>query len=440
MVPAGRIAEVLRRPRMRRRLVVMSDQAASSLSNVVAAVLVARSFDSPEPFGAFGLAMIAYQLIIGGSKSLIGHPLLSLYSPLDAEARRRVVPDLQGAALCIGFAGSLVVAAASALLGGMSGSALLALAVVLPLVLVHDTWRFSFVVDRPGAALAIDLVWLLAVVAAFPLAPADAGVAWYVMAWGLGGGLGALVGVAIAGGFGGRPRPLRWLSGHRQVGGRYFGEYLTAQATGRIVASTVGAFAGLGALGAVKASEVYYGPHHTLHMGIYMAVVPEGAQTRDQPERLRRMLKMVSLGLATLSTVWMGVGLAIPESWGEELFGATWAGAREIMLPMGVAMVAAGVTSGGLMGLRSLADARRSLRARLHIVPWQTVCPLVGAATGGAWGFAVGLAIGRIAGAAIMWRAFDRSLREGVEVPDLPTPASQPARPALSLADGGHEQ
>lgn len=430
-------ARRLREPQMRRRALVMSDQAASSVSNVLAAILVARSFDSPEPFGAFGLAMIVYQLVVGGAKSVIGHPLLSLYSPLDPEARRRVIPDLQGAALCIGLGCSTVLVAVSAALGGMPGSALLALAVVLPFVLLQDTWRFSFVVDRPGAALAIDLVWLVAVVVVFPLAPADAGVAWYVMAWGLSGGLGAVVGFAIAGGLGGRPRPLRWFTGHREIGARYFGEYLTAQAAGRMVATSVGAFAGLGALGAIKASEVYYGPHHTLHMGIYMVVVPEGARSRDEPERLRRMLALVSLGLASLSTVWMCVGLLLPTAWGEELFGPTWAGAREIMLPMGMAMVAAGVTSGGLMGLRSLADAKRSLRARLHIVPWQVVCPLLGAALGGAWGFAVGLAIGRTAGAVIMWRTFDRALREGVEVPEVPRSSTgEPVPPALTLADG----
>lgn len=409
----GRLRERLREPRFQRRCLVMADQAASSLSNVIVSVLVARSFDSPAPFGAFGLAMIVYYLVAGGARSVIGHPLLSLYSPLETETRRSVIPDLQGAALCIGLTCSAILAATSAALGGMSGSALLALAMVLPLLLVQDTWRFAFVVDRPGAALAIDVVWLVAVLMTFPFAPTSAGVAWYVMAWGLCGGLGAVVGTGLARGLDRRPQPLRWLLGHSEVGFRFLGEYFTAQAVGHIVTTSVGAIAGLGALGSVRASQVYYGPHNTLHQGIYMVVVPEGAQSRGDPERLRRMLIVVSLGLATLSALWMCVGLLLPTAWGETLLGGAWSGAHEIMLPMGVAMIAAGVSSGGLLGLRSLADAKRSLKARLWITPWLIVCPLAGTVAGGATGFAVGFAIARAIGAFIWWWTFNRALDEG---------------------------
>lgn len=412
MTVVAKTVDYLRRPRTRRRVVVLSDQAVSSLSNVIPAILVARSFDSPEPFGAFGLAMIVFRLVLGGTKAVVGHPLLSLYSPLEPEDRRQAIPDLQGATICVSALASLVLVAVSVLLGGISGSALLALAVVLPLVLMQDAWRFTFVVDRPWATLAIDLVWLLAVLVTFSLAPVDATVAWYIVVWGLGGGLGAIVALAIGGrGLRGTPRPLHWILSHRETGFRFFGEYLTAQGVGHLVATSVGPIAGLGALGSVRASQVFYGPHNTLHQGIYMAVVPEGAQSQKDPVRLRRMLILVSSGLAALSALWMLVGLMLPTTWGEALFGGTWAGARDVLAPMGIATIAAGIGSGGFLGLRSLADAKRGLHARLRITPWQIVCPLMGVAIAGAWGFAAGLAIGRTAAAVIWWRAFNQSLQ-----------------------------
>jgi hypothetical protein len=57
-------------PQNRRRVLVLADQAASSLSNVVVAVLVARSFpDVIEPFAAFSLAIMVFQFLVGCSSS-----------------------------------------------------------------------------------------------------------------------------------------------------------------------------------------------------------------------------------------------------------------------------------------------------------------------------------------------------------------------------------
>lgn len=402
----------LRQPKMRRRLVVLADQATSSLSNVLAAVLVARSFDSPEPFGAFSLAMIIFQLVAGGARSVIGHTLLSLYSHLESECRRQLIPDLQGATLAIGVTASVALAAVSAVLGGVAGQAVLALAIVLPVVLLQDTWRFVLIVDRPVATFMIDVIWLAAVIASFSLAPPEAEVGWYVISWGLSGGLGACVAIVIGGGLVGRLRPLSWIMDNREIGFRYLGEFMAGHAVIYITATSVGPIAGLGALGSVRGSQTYYGPNNTLHQGLYMAVVPEGAQSRDNPLKLQRMMISISVVLAVISALWMLVGLLLPRAWGEALLGGTWAGVRDIMVPMGVATIAAGASSGGMLGLRSLADARRSLRARLRTVPWQLVCPLGGAAIGGVMGFAIGFAIARIASAAVWWLALHNAIDE----------------------------
>jgi hypothetical protein len=75
--------------------------------------------------------------------------------------------------------------------------------------------------------------------------------------------------------------------------------------------------------------------------------------------------------------------------------------------------VASGVQSGGVLGLRSLADARRSFRTRMQLTPVLVACPLAGAAVGDAAGFAVGTAVATAVGAAAWWQSFRSALREG---------------------------
>ena len=186
----------------------MVDQGVSGLSNVVVSVFVARSLSESE-FGAFSVAAIVAMLTMGVSRALIGEPLLSRFSAVAAEVRARLVPDMLGAALVVSVVVAAVVAVVGAVLGGQAGTALLALALVLPLIVVQDTWRYAFIVDRPAAALGVDVVWLAGVCVALPLAPGGAEAAWYVVAWGLAGGRGRGGGAgARAGGRGVGPAPV----------------------------------------------------------------------------------------------------------------------------------------------------------------------------------------------------------------------------------------
>jgi hypothetical protein len=408
----SRLKAIARKPSTRRRVLTMADQGASSLSNIVVAILVARSFDSAEPFGAFAVAQLGYALALGGARSVIGEPLLSLYSGATPSERRRLVADLHGAAFFLGVVGSLVLVPVSIVTGGLSGSALLALAFVLPLLLVQDAWRYLFIIDRPAAALAVDMTWLVAVVVVLPLAPADADVGWFVLAWGGAGALSAVVGTALGWGLPSRPHPWRWMVQHRATGSRFFGEYVTVNAMGQFSQAALGAIAGLADLGAVRASQVFYGPLNTVHAGIYLAVVPEGVRMRDRPDKMRRLSRLVSTGQAGVAAVWLLVGFALPDAWGRQLFGATWNEAGDLLVPMGLAVIAGTILSGALVGVRSLADAERSLRARLISAPCLAACQVVGAVWAGALGFVLGMAVGQSISAVVWWSAFRRSLAE----------------------------
>ena len=410
----------------------MGDQAASGLSNVVVAVLVAGSFDAAG-FGAFGLAMVVYQLVIGLVRSLAGEPFLARHSHETTAARHRVVADLVCAAATLAVAAAVVVAVAGALLGGLAGSALVALAVVLPLVMVQDTWRFVFVIDRPSAALVIDVVWLVLVVVVMVAAPGTVGVAWYVVAWGLCGGVAALVAVLIARAPLVGVHPWRWLATTRHDGSRYLGDFLTAQASAQAAYLVLGAVSGLATLGAVRASQVFYGPLNTVHTGVYLAVVPDGARLREDRERLHRLIVLTAAALAALAAVWMLIGLLVPDGLGTALFGDSWPGAEELMVPMGLSGIVGGVMAGGFFGIRSLGAANASLRARVLSAPGLFVLPIVGALAGGAVGFALGVAAGRTLGSVIWWSLFRRHLADAAP----PAAASADADEAVTVALAG---
>jgi O-antigen/teichoic acid export membrane protein len=406
--------------RVNRRVLVMADQGVSSLSNVVVAVFVARSV-SAEDFGAFGLATVAYLILIGISRALVGEPFLSRFSHVEAEQRRQLLPELIGAALAVSGICAVAVAALALALSGAAAGAMTAFALVVPVLVVQDVLRYACIVDRPGSALANDVAWLVAVVVALVNAPAGAGASWFVAAWGLTAGVGVVVGLIIERSALAFPHPVRWLVDTRAVGGRFLGEFFAGQAVSQVAMGGVGAISGLGALGAVRASQVYYGPANTVHLGVYLVVVPDGAKMRDDPTRMKRLFLRTSLLLVAVAAAAMAVGVALPDSIGRMLLDESWPGASELMIPMGLAMMAGGAMSGGFDGVRALGDAEASLRARLLGVPGQLVFPLVGAYMGGAVGFVFGLALGRLVAAGFWWGTFLGLLRHdgpvGVEEP-----------------------
>jgi O-antigen/teichoic acid export membrane protein len=409
----------------------MADQGASSLSNIVVGIFAARAL-SAEEFGAFGAAWVAYLIAIGACRALVGEPLLSLYSHEDAGRRARRVPPLLGATLTVSIVVAGVSAVVAVALDGSVSTALLAFAAIAPLVLLEDTWRFLYIVDRAGVALALDLAWLVAVCGILPNAPGDATAAWFVVAWGLG-ALPALL-VAVAAdlrSFAWRWPLLQWLKQERTTSSRFFGEFLSVQVGQQATLGAVGGFAGIAALGAVRASQILYGPLNTIHRGIYMAVVPDGARTRNDPPRLVRLATRATLLIVAAAVGWMVVALAIPDSVGEQLFGDTWAEGQDLVVPMGLAMIAGSAATGGFAGVRSLGDARASLRARLTSLPGEFVLPVIGAWWGGAVGFALGFAAARVITAIVWWRAFLTHSRVASASDDVPTPA------ATEVADGG---
>lgn len=418
-----------------RRSLVMVDQAVSSGSNFLVTAIVA-GLVSQSVFGAFSVALIAFTLALGGVRAAVGEPYLSTHSVDDEVARRVASADLLRAAFVTSALASLVMAVAALAVRGPVLAPLLVTACVFPFLGAQDSLRHVAVVDRPQLALASDVTWLVVVVALLVMAPDDASAAWFVAAWG-GAGILAL-GVALATmdvpAAGGDAR--RWLREHRAMAGAFLAEVASARTMSYVVILLLGPIVGITAIGAVRVAQAFFGPLNTLFSGIYLVLVPDGARQSDEPRRLVRFMVLASLVVAVAAAVWSAVGLLLPDRVGTAVFGKTWADADEIMLPMGLSVLAGSVATGAFAGLRSLGDAGASLRARLCSLPPEAILALVGAFAGGAVGYAYGFAAAGWLIAAIWWGFFLAAVRR--RQAGAHALAGGPAGPAGPAGPGGH--
>ena len=407
---------------VRRAFWGLADQALSSLTNFVLAIAIARQV-APVQFGAFSLAFAAYLVALSISRALATDPLSIRYSARGSDEWRTASAKATGMALVIGIAGGAVCGLGAVVIGGDVGMALAALAVGLPGLLLQDAWRYVFFAARRGsAAFANDLVWTVALGGALVLVTVahSASITTFIIAWAAGGAAGAIFGIAQTRLL---PAPLRarlWLREHLDIAPRLALEALVLSGVQQVTLALVGIVAGLAAVATVRAGQVLMNALNIATYGIFLFAVPEGVRMlRRSSGALLRLCLVISGGLAAISFLWTGVLLALPDQIGLLLLGETWATARHVILPVGVAQAAAGVQMGAVVGLRALATARRSLRARGMSSTLFLTGGITGANLGGAFGAAWGIAIGVTSGCLLWWYQLLRAMAD----------ANQTARP-----------
>ena len=169
------------------------------------------------------------------------------------------------------------------------------------------------------------------------------------------------------------PHPWRWLRDNREMGVRFLGEFVTGQSVGQFVVLGVGAIAGLGTLGAVRAAQIVlradqHDPRgHLPGPRAGGGPAPGRASPAAAPDGRRR---------AGCSWPWRPGGrssaCSCPPAGAPSCSGESWADAADLLGPLGLAMMAGSAATGGYAGLRSLGAARASLRARLRDGPAPT--------------------------------------------------------------------
>ncbi|MEH3079205.1 MAG: hypothetical protein PGN11_21520 [Quadrisphaera sp.] len=146
------------------------------------------------------------------------------------------------------------------------------------------------------------------------------------------------------------------------------------------------------------------------------------------PEIARRNLRgkkalLVGVGLSAVLVVsQLAYGLlvlAIPDSWGELAFGATWDGARSVLGASLVGLVAIGAGFGASTLLVALGFAKQTFWTNLVLGPALIGFGLLGLHLGGAYGAALGLSLAQCVVTPIQWIMVIRLMRRHGSGDDL---------------------
>jgi O-antigen/teichoic acid export membrane protein len=377
------------------------DQGLSAASNFVLAIVVARSVDASE-FGAFAIAFMVYGIAIAATKSVVGQPLQMRYSSAQPDGQRMEIGRATGFVLPTGVLVGLVAAIIGSAVSGSVGTSMLALAVVLPALLLQDTCRMAmFTVGKPAWAAAIDATWAVAQFASIAvlLITGYDQVWMLIIAWGLSAGLSAVLGVAL---LKARPRirqAVSWFRSQRHLIRYLFPEYLLGLGAAQFGLVLVGVVASADAVGSLRAAQVLLGPLGIVATAAFQFAVPEMSSRPQMDSRQRAKLAFaISAALGLMTIVYVAILLLMPDWAGAALFGDSWAGAALVLLPMGLSSLASCQANGPAAVLYAMGRAQWTFRINAVKGPVTMVVLLAAAALwaapGAAWAFfAIELAV-----------------------------------------------
>jgi O-antigen/teichoic acid export membrane protein len=371
------------------------DQALSALSNTLLSVIVARSVNA-DGFGAFSVAFVVFGIALALTRSVVGSPLQIRFSSHSGDSFSSAVGRASGLAVLLGVATGILCLCAGLLLGGVSGAALVALAVILPGLLLQDTCRMAFFArgDARSAAL-IDAVWSVVQVAilAALIWNGQRSVGPLVLAWGAAAAVSAVLGFKLLRCV---PRPrqaFEWMREQRDVTRYLFAEYFLGLGASQIAILLVGVIAASSAVGSLRAAQVLLGPLAIVGVAAFQFAMPEFARRPDLSSRRRWWAGLGLSGLLGSVTIcYLTLLLLIPDRLGVQLFGDSWEGASAVLLAMGLSSLASSLANGPACVLYGMGLAKNTFRINLAKAPILLLLVLTGTwlwgAVGAAWGLA----------------------------------------------------
>jgi len=396
------------------------DQGLSAFSNVALAVMVARTVTA-SGFGAFSIAFLLFSVAVAVARSGVGQPLQIRFSGAASDIRDAAIRRALGCAVLMGLAGAALIGAAGALLDGQLRAALIALAVVLPGLLLQDSCRMAmFACGRPAAAALIDGVWAVVQIGLIAgcIAIRYTGLGELILAWGISAALSALLGVVVLRVVPAPQEGLSWLRGEGKLTSYLLGEYVLGLGAAQFGTLLVGFLASTSAVGSLRAAQVLLGPLGVLGAAAFQFSIPEIARRPDAGSRSRLLFALgLSAIMGSVTVGYVVLLLLLPDSVGSELFGSSWAGAASVLLAMGIGSLASSLCCGPAGVLYGMGAA--ALTFRIYVVkgPLLIVVVTITTLQWGVIGAAWGLAAMEIAVLPVYWFVLRSALRRGAGVP-----------------------
>jgi O-antigen/teichoic acid export membrane protein len=383
----------------------MVDQVLSSGTQLLLIVLVARNAD-PTTFGAVSVALIVHGLLMGLVRAGVGEIVL-LRCRANLSAVRREACSGLFVALLAGVVSALCLAAVGVAVGGEVGPFLLLMAVAAPFVYTQDVLRsVAYGEGRVDQAVLVDGVWMVVQVgvSAVLVVAGGATPTGLVLAWVLGAAV-----AAMAVGLYRRmwPRPValrRWWAEERARSSGFIADFVVSNGMWQAAFLLLGVFMPLDELGALRVAIVAVSPLANLMAGVRSLVLANLAGLRNRPALALRRAAQVGACLAAAGTAY-GIALVLlPDRWGAELFGETWAEAATFVGIVALSEVVRLPTFAAIDLVKVLGAPLDLVRTRLTSSTGVVTGLLLGGIVGGPPGAAVGTTLGYTLSGVVWWR------------------------------------
>ncbi len=214
---------------------------------------------------------------------------------------------------------SLIIGTVGLVVGGSLGHTLLALACVLPGLILQDTCRMVYFAERkPARAAANDAAWAVLQFAALAVLLLDgARQPWeFVLAWGGAATVCAIGGMVVLRAWPHVLGTVRWMREHFSLGGYLFAEYLLGIGVYQGGILLVGAFLGQANIGSLRAALVLLGPLGILSAAMTTFLLPEVSRRPELPSSTRMKIAFGSSSMLVLITaVYRLFLLLLPTAW-----------------------------------------------------------------------------------------------------------------------------
>ncbi|MER6171778.1 hypothetical protein [Streptosporangium sp. NPDC001681] len=373
----------------RRGLWTLADHVICSGSNFALMILVAGNV-SVVTLGEFALLYGFYVVAVELSRAAVSEPLLVRRPEGDA-AVRRALADSSGSAAVFGALAGVLLLALSPFLVGSHWRSAVALALLLPVLLVWDALRLAFIaVGWQRRAVLVDVVGGVAQVsAAFAALQVEASLGWLVAGWGFGGLVAAVLATAQARTLPRLGAPRRWLREYGTLVRPYCVETGALSLAGYAVLLVLGHIAGPAAVGAWRAVLTLFGPANVVMAAGRVAVVSELSRLRTAgPGRMLRSAATVGLLCGAVGAAAGTVAAFLPDSVGQALLGESWADVGPIVPAFTALLVIEGIGLGPYGVLRAMERVRMLFFLRISLAAGRVLAVSAGAALAGAVGAA----------------------------------------------------
>jgi O-antigen/teichoic acid export membrane protein len=381
------------------------DQVLSSGTQLLLIVLVARNAD-PTTLGAVSVALIVHGLMMGLVRAGVGEIVL-LRCRADRSAVRREARRGLFVALLAGVLSALGLAAVGVVVGGEVGPFLLLMALAAPFVYTQDLLRYvAYGAGRVDQAVLVDGVWMVVQVgvSAALLVAGDATPTRLVLAWVLGAGVAAVTLGLYRHLW---PQPVavrRWWAEERARSSGFIADFLVSNGMWQGAFLLLGVFMSLEELGALRVAIVSVSPLANLMGGVRSLALANLAGLRNRPARALRRAAQVGACLAAAGTIYAIALVLLPDRWGAELFGETWAEAATFVGIVAVSEVFRLPMFAAIDLVKVLGAPLDLVRTRLTGSAGVVAGLLLGGIVAGPRGAAVGITIGYALNQVVWWR------------------------------------